>query len=817
MDLHPDKLSLMKSFALITMVAVSSIVSAQTFVTNNGIQIVNSADIIVNGSWTNDAGTSIKNTGTITTSESWENSGVLDPTAKGKFVLNYTADKNFTPGGNAFRSFIKKGTGNALVSGSIHVSDTLTLAGGITKLLGATDTLVMENSAHLFSSNASYVEGKFAQGGEGTKLYPIGKDGNYLPITIYKMQASKATASVDVAPGGYTRGPGVEALISFPYAWTVNEKTAVDTAAYIELGYPSAVSSLATVPNPIVVRSVSGSKYASMGARLINETTGKVIVKSYSRGLKGLYSVARGFPGDFKTDSLALVSLYNSTGGANWTTKTNWLTGPVSEWSGITVTGQSITAVNLSNNNLSGPVEDLMVDILSLQTINLSNNKITSIPAFIENPEITTLNVSGNKLEFGVLEANAGLLAPEITFNYINQADLGEPIDVLVDVGKPYQFEAATEGVNNTYQWKRNGTNVEGANEKQYALAAIGRDNMGEYICTISNSQFPGLTLKTAPNKALATAKLSGTLFAHDDEAATKGALKLYKINEKGKYDVTATKDISSDGSYSFEKIILDDYQLLGFADTLTYENALPTYYSNNTIFWEEATKLAVNDNLNDLNITSAYIPTNVAKGVGFIEGTFEEDVPAGGKIEVPKRVSGSGASVRRVESANRPNAEKLTLVAYVFTNEEGKFVLPELPVGDYRLNLQYPGYPMDETSYINIAIGEGLQSQVYVAANVEDDIIKVKKLVVTGVWEQEGYQVNVYPNPSTDYLVVRFPDYSATRSLELVNITGEKVISRSGVEKENTLHIREQASGVYLLQVKDKGKVMKTLRVLID
>ena len=36
-------------------------------------------------------------------------------------------------------------------------------------------------------------------------------------------------------------------------------------------------------------------------------------------------------------DSLALVALYNSTGGPNWTNNTNWLNGPVSTWPGVTV------------------------------------------------------------------------------------------------------------------------------------------------------------------------------------------------------------------------------------------------------------------------------------------------------------------------------------------------------------------------------------------------------------------------------------------------------------------------------------------------
>jgi len=36
-------------------------------------------------------------------------------------------------------------------------------------------------------------------------------------------------------------------------------------------------------------------------------------------------------------DSLALVAFYNSTNGESWYRNMNWLSGPISEWYGITV------------------------------------------------------------------------------------------------------------------------------------------------------------------------------------------------------------------------------------------------------------------------------------------------------------------------------------------------------------------------------------------------------------------------------------------------------------------------------------------------
>ena len=55
------------------------------------------------------------------------------------------------------------------------------------------------------------------------------------------------------------------------------------------------------------------------------------------------------------TDRAALVALYNTTGGANWTNNTNWLTNEaLSEWHGVTTNSDGrVTELNLSRNQLT--------------------------------------------------------------------------------------------------------------------------------------------------------------------------------------------------------------------------------------------------------------------------------------------------------------------------------------------------------------------------------------------------------------------------------------------------------------------------------
>ncbi len=82
-------------------------------------------------------------------------------------------------------------------------------------------------------------------------------------------------------------------------------------------------------------------------------------------------------------DSLALVDLYDSTGGLNWTNNTNWLTkAPVSSWYGVTVDSGRVRTINLYNNNLIGVISFSLGNLSNLIALNLASNNLSgSIPS----------------------------------------------------------------------------------------------------------------------------------------------------------------------------------------------------------------------------------------------------------------------------------------------------------------------------------------------------------------------------------------------------------------------------------------------------
>ena len=91
--------------------------------------------------------------------------------------------------------------------------------------------------------------------------------------------------------------------------------------------------------------------------------------------------------GDILTDSLALVALYDSTDGDNWTSNAGWKTDPLDAWYGVSFENGRINSISLQNNNLSGCIPSAIGDLDSLTELDLSRNSglTDSLPSEISN------------------------------------------------------------------------------------------------------------------------------------------------------------------------------------------------------------------------------------------------------------------------------------------------------------------------------------------------------------------------------------------------------------------------------------------------
>jgi hypothetical protein len=235
-------------------------------------------------------------------------------------------------------------------------------------------------------------------------------------------------------------------------------------------------------------------------------------------------------------DSLALVDLYNSTGGATWSNNSGWLAGPVSGWFGVSLTSNRVTGISLFFNNLTGTLPSSLGNISNLITLELSENLLSggipstlgqlsnltglylsfnqfsgnipselgslsklkildlqenllggTIPAALDNlTALTFLNIPQNEFTFAGMEGLAQAYAG-INFTYNDQAT----IKVNEIQSNVLSVDAGGTLSNNTYAWYKDNvlvaTNVGNSN---YTATAI-----GNYSVTVTNSIATGLTL----------------------------------------------------------------------------------------------------------------------------------------------------------------------------------------------------------------------------------------------------------------------------------------------------------------------------------
>jgi Leucine-rich repeat (LRR) protein len=120
----------------------------------------------------------------------------------------------------------------------------------------------------------------------------------------------------------------------------------------------------------------------------------------------------------YVNDSLALVDLYNSTNGKQWTHNYHWLTSkPVSTWYGVTLLADRVFYLVLPSNNLKGVLPSSFSS-LDLRYLDLSFNKLSgNIPAWSNNVHFDSLNLSNNNFSGNIPDTLNGSL--NLSFNQL--------------------------------------------------------------------------------------------------------------------------------------------------------------------------------------------------------------------------------------------------------------------------------------------------------------------------------------------------------------------------------------------------------------
>ena len=120
------------------------------------------------------------------------------------------------------------------------------------------------------------------------------------------------------------------------------------------------------------------------------------------------------------SDRAALIALYNATGGANWTNRTNWLSDePLEHWYGVTTDDDGrVTQLLLRENNLNGPIPAAVGNLTGLVRLDFQGNQLSgTIPSSLSNlAGLEILLLYGNRFT-GTIPSSLGNLSDLVELN----------------------------------------------------------------------------------------------------------------------------------------------------------------------------------------------------------------------------------------------------------------------------------------------------------------------------------------------------------------------------------------------------------------
>ena len=769
---------------VLSVLTASSLQSANAqLIKNTGLPItITSKAVFLNsmGDWVNDASSTITNHGTIITSDSWVNDGTY-VNSIGGFTLNYSVVKTFTLGGSQLGKLKLNGIAGVTV-GSLTISDSLTLINGVLNLSTGSDVLTLEPGVKVTGgSNSSYVNGNLTRKGSGNLLFPVGKSSNYLPITFYNVTGTLPNINISVGNSpAYVAGAGVDALISFPYAWTAATLSPLDTASFVEVQYPN---SLPTASNPIVVRKTIGqSKFESLGAQSFSNAGGIAKVKSYKPGLHGLFSIATGLSANFDAASLKATDINSGGFTANWNSivgatgyqidvsRDNFATF-VSGYDSKNILSLSEVITGLTHNTtfvfrvraVNGLVVSPNSNIVPVTTPKLSQN-ITFAPLTArtsgDSPFLLTAAASSmlpisysssNTLVATILNNTVTLVAPgttTITASQVGDGNYNAAADVAQTLTVAKGNQTITFG---TLSPKAFGDAAFDLIATASSSLAVSYASSNTTVATISGKT---VTIVGAGSTTI-TASQGGNANYNAASDVTQ-ILTISKVNQTITFGTVATKTVGDPA----------------FTLAATASSSLAVSYSTTT-----ATKISI----------SGSQVTLVAAGQATVKGSQAGNTSYNAAADVSQTFCINPS--KPVITVSGVNTETLVLTSSSTAGNQW-FLNGTAIAGATNSTLS--------------ATQEGVYK---VQATVEGCVSTFsdnQAFIVTGdlPFATQSSDILLYPNPTSDWLTVSLPDVVGKKMVSIYQQDGKRADVKETMGREVIFQVGEYAQGIYLVKV---------------
>jgi len=194
---------------------------------------------------------------------------------------------------------------------------------------------------------------------------------------------------------------------------------------------------------------------------------------------------------------------------------------------------------------------------------------------------------------------------------------------------------------------------------------------------------------------------LSGTVFSNSTPI-TAGQVYLYSGSQGTTiYGLMATTNINASGQYTFTSVPAGDYIIKCIPDSLSYPTLINTYYGD-VASWNLADTIHHDCSANsvaDINVIEPVLMT----GPGVISGYIIEGAGYGQRlINSNNEVQVPGGPLSDID-VNLVSLPSNTIVAQTISDFNGYYEFSNVAVGDYELQVDIPGLPMDSSYFIVI------------------------------------------------------------------------------------------------------------------
>lgn len=257
---------------------------------------------------------------------------------------------------------------------------------------------------------------------------------------------------------------------------------------------------------------------------------------------------------------------------------------------------------------------------------------------------------------------------------------------------------------------------------------------------------------------------ISGTVkYADNNQPVTGGYVKALKLNYSTmQMETIDSTGIQSNGTYTLPNVRTDSVYIRPYPNSTIVVDFIPTYYPS-SITWENATVLYVTSNLNNIDV--GVVRVNISSSSSTISGNVYKTTY--------NPLPGLKDALLYVKFNNE-------IKGFAFSNNEGYYLLNNMPTGSYKVYANRPGYKSDSVAVI-MPPGGTLSNINYTLYPAWTSIKKLESGIVTEYKLEQNY-----PNPFNSKTKIKFEvKKSGNVKLKVFDITGKLVADIVNAELE--------------------------------